>query len=724
MPQQVYLVELTAKAWRRFVRGGQAGPGNIGTWLNGRTWLPVDPAKSYTVKAQARRAAGSTGRFYMGVALFDAAGANISGDGSQWFYAANNVIPNTSWTTYTGNFGAATAKPFPGGAAWMTPLVILDYQHTLPTGPMDCLELWIEDQAVPGVPISADPNFRDEAEWRNYGSPVITPMYRTEVGESIAPETLTLRYATAPYMTRPSDTPAKAQYAARVLQPGMLRLELPLGMAGSITTSFGEIVLNNTDGALGDLAYMGMDGQPFRVLTGRDDQAYSSFTELLRGTMEQVSVDRRVARVRLRGPDTVFDRPVCRSRYLGNNALPNGVEGTGELAGQPKPRLYGVVRNIQPPCVNTSRLIYQVSVGPLWYANNVRDAGVLLTAGAEYTNQTDMETNAPAAGQYRVWRAGGMFRLGTAPAGVLTCDAGSDQTSWGGNYWWQELYQIAADMGVSGGDIQFARNHSFAQPDNWAGSWPTGSPLVGVWVNDLRTARQVMNEIAVSQGAWFGFVHWTGTPSGTLKFGGEVFPRPFSSAPSSPSFKASPSNIVSVSAFNDPAGGRGVPVWKVEITYAPNYTLFTPSMAPSIPPAQLGLLAIDRRKWQADETLVLLKHATAREVTIDSCFNDAGSAAVEREARRRLELWRYPKPWFEVVVTLQSVLDVAASSRPRLGSFVWVEWPELRVQLHDSVEGRGGEIVNAAWFHVMAIELDFARNACRLIVRQATKHTL
>jgi hypothetical protein len=48
--------------------------------------------------------------------------------------------------------------------------------------------------------------------------------------------------------------------------------------------------------------------------------------------------------------------------------------------------------------------------------------GVALTRGADYPDQATMESTAPSAGQYRVWSAGGCFRLGSAPAGKITVD--------------------------------------------------------------------------------------------------------------------------------------------------------------------------------------------------------------------------------------------------------------------------------------------------------------
>lgn len=97
------------------------------SWMNSAERIPVDPAKTYRVRCRMRTVSGITSTAYMGVALFDSAGATITGDGSQWYYAASAVTPGASWTEYVGSFGAGTAKTLPATARTMSPLFILSY---------------------------------------------------------------------------------------------------------------------------------------------------------------------------------------------------------------------------------------------------------------------------------------------------------------------------------------------------------------------------------------------------------------------------------------------------------------------------------------------------------------------------------------------------------------------------------------------------------------------
>lgn len=96
-------------------------------WANEAKKVPLDPSKTYRVRGWMRTVAGSGKVAYLGVALFDSAGTNITGDGSQWYYAASSVNPGVDWTEYVGSFGAGTGKPIPANARTMSPLYILSY---------------------------------------------------------------------------------------------------------------------------------------------------------------------------------------------------------------------------------------------------------------------------------------------------------------------------------------------------------------------------------------------------------------------------------------------------------------------------------------------------------------------------------------------------------------------------------------------------------------------
>ena len=720
MTRRVVLAEMVAKVLPRYMRVG-APP--FGAQYQGRTRVPVSYLNTYTMSVTVRRNSAADGYFYAGLVVFDAAGNPLGYGPWLWDWcigAAPGTLPLV-WGTVTGSFGSGTSYPLPAGAAYMAPTFQLNYTST--DGFMDIMDAFIALSATPTVPLTADRHFRDAAEWTwNPGSSgrgtILTQTPPT--GEALA-QTLTLRYASAGYMTQGADTPPLTFYDGRILQPGVVRSELPADFAGPINSTYGELLLANGDGALGELPYYGLDGQLLTLKLGNVGAAYSTFTTVMQATMEQAVAERGQVRIRLRGPDVRLQRPLLTTRYLGNNALPNGLEGNAELNGRIKPRVYGAVENIEPPCVNSSRYIYQVSDSSLGCSTtNVFVAGVALTSGAVYTNQADMETNAPAAGQYRTWAAGGMFRLGTAPSGVVTCNA-SVPSSGHGDPWelWNVLYQVAYDAGVQSSEFFQAQSYVPPMPDSWAGTWTTDEPHVGVWVDDERTASQAMTELALSLGAWFGFTRVDSTTLGApLKFAAGIFPPPIASYTGAgytmPKLWFDESQILAVQAMPAPGDGRGVPVWSVDLSFRKNYKVFTPSEAPSLPASALGFLNIPELHTVASDGSIRNKHSTALTMVRETrIVNDRIGAALE--AQRQLALRRAPKQWFDVRVSLNAMLSSLRYPLPVLGGLTYLKWPELKVLWQD------GTVRAEGWFSVNAFEIDWAKNEARMTVRQASE---
>ena len=120
--------------------------GSNRTWYNGADRLPFDPNKTYRIRGVVRRSsATANGTCYIGVALFDASGNNVAGNGSQWFYiGGGSFVPGTDFTLHSGEFGFDTTKTFPANARTMTPLIILSYNGTI--GYMEAQDLRIEEK--------------------------------------------------------------------------------------------------------------------------------------------------------------------------------------------------------------------------------------------------------------------------------------------------------------------------------------------------------------------------------------------------------------------------------------------------------------------------------------------------------------------------------------------------------------------------------------------------
>lgn len=103
---------------------------NDAPWVSSTARIPANPHWTYEVRGSFRRQNlnGSAGGIYLAVRLFDDTGADITGDGTWWFYPASNVaLTDTSWHTFSAKFGSGTGRALPAAARFMTVGAILNY---------------------------------------------------------------------------------------------------------------------------------------------------------------------------------------------------------------------------------------------------------------------------------------------------------------------------------------------------------------------------------------------------------------------------------------------------------------------------------------------------------------------------------------------------------------------------------------------------------------------
>jgi hypothetical protein len=192
-----------------------------------------------------------------------------------------------------------------------------------------------------------------------------------------------LRYASGVgFVTGAAETPASTWYDARIQQPATMRRDcFDLATTrGESRVGFGNLVLLNGDGALDALLDYSFDGWPITIRQGSPGAAYpSGFTTLLVGTMNQAEFNNNTVTISLRDRQQELRVPLQSAKYGGTNQLPNGLDGVdSDLKGKPKPFCCGQVQNIAPPCVNTSKLIYQVHDAAVNQIVSVCDRGIAL----------------------------------------------------------------------------------------------------------------------------------------------------------------------------------------------------------------------------------------------------------------------------------------------------------------------------------------------------------
>lgn len=265
-----------------------------------------------------------------------------------------------------------------------------------------------------------------------------------------------LRYASQQgHTTTPAETPANAYYEPRIKQPVNVKRDLfdSGTTAGRSRMGFGDLVLWNPDGVLDVLLTYGLSGRSLTIRRGAVGAAYPAGFPIVWGaTMEQVEAVGDTIVVKLRDWQLLLDAPLQTTKYLGNNALPAGLEGVaGDLLGKPKPLCFGSVQNVPAPCVNTSKLIYQVNDGAVAAITAAYDSGILL-AEPPSVSGTLTGFGAASLGAFQPLAYGlGVF--------VVIGGLGLISTSTDGNTWTSRTSNLGANTGFCvkyGGNIFLA----------------------------------------------------------------------------------------------------------------------------------------------------------------------------------------------------------------------------------------------------------------------------
>lgn len=440
----------------------------------------------------------------------------------------------------------------------------------------------------------------------------------------------TFYVADALFVTRPTDTPANTAFDGSLIDPGSIAVTL-FGdgrTGGGTRLALGEIRLTNADGQYDDWLTYSFDGRPLVIRRGTPGAYPAAFTSVFVGTMETLTVKRSEVIIRLRDKQLIFDRPALPAHYGGTNVLPNGLDGTpGDIMGKAKPRLYGKVFNISPPCVNTSKLVYQISDGAISSVEAVYDRGEALTAGADYANSGLLLSSTPAAGSFDTCLAEGLFRIGSSSAGEITVDATqgvapTDRTAS------TILLSLALAAGVEAGEIS---GPDFAQ---LADDSPA---VVGVWIStETETFAAVMNAVAASVGGYYFF-----DPNGILRTGQLTAP--------------GGDPVLSVEEYDTfepferrPARDGDLPAWSFTVRHSKVWTPQTSDLAGSVTQDRRAFLASAFRAQRAEDATVKAQFLQAAEETVDTLLTDAADAA--NEASRRLGLHQVRRDFFDVSV--------------------------------------------------------------------------
>lgn len=453
---------------------------------------------------------------------------------------------------------------------------------------------------------------------------------------------VTLRFATQGFVTGAADTPAHTYYEGRVKQPGNIqRSVFDRGATyGASKVGFGEVVLVNNDGALD--AYLGYGFAGFGITIQRGtmapNQATPTWTTVLAGVMDSVDFSWSDVSIKVRDRQQELAKPLQATRYGGTNSLPNGLDGVAtDIKGNGRPILYGKAYNFTPPQVNTTRRIFELSDGLIQSVDAVYDRGTALTAGAAYSSQSDMETNAPAGGQYRAWLSSGgsYIRLGSEPAGAVTVDA-TQGAATANRTAAQLMKQVLLKGGISSGDITAGDVTAL----DTAAAYECG-----YWVTDGTdtTGIQVMDALANSAGAWWGVDRL-----GKFRMGQLATPSTGNSIGTITAL-----DIIKIDRVRSSDQGGGVPAWQVTLNYARMFTVQS-DLAASVPTPLKSDRAEQWRTVVSNDSSIKTQWPKAQELSFETYLISASDAATE--AARRLALYKVRRDTLQARCKLSDAL--------------------------------------------------------------------
>lgn len=256
------------------------------------------------------------------------------------------------------------------------------------------------------------------AEWLAIGNHPI--MGRRIGAQPPQPQPFQFRLASRDFTSRHDDADEPSRYwDGRVLDPGSIALTMPLVPVGegAIQTRFGQIVVDNSDGAFDTiLDFNQVVSEPIRVRIGTMRGYLGLFETVCVARIVAIGTSQSELTLDIRDPATYAQNLFPTSVYTGTG----NANGSADLEGTVKPVILGRVWNAAPVLVDPVKLIYQAHDGPIAAVSGVFDGGVALTFSADFTTYAFLASATVSAGQYATCRAEGMIRVGSSPVFTIT----------------------------------------------------------------------------------------------------------------------------------------------------------------------------------------------------------------------------------------------------------------------------------------------------------------
>lgn len=460
------------------------------------------------------------------------------------------------------------------------------------------------------------------------------------------------------FVSSPTDTPSNTFFEGSLMEPGSIGINtFGDGRTGGTTSlESGEVVLDNTDGKYDDWINYSFDGRPITIYSGTEQSAFpSGFVKIFSGTIESVSTDFDKLILKMRDKQFILSTPFLKTKYLGDNIAPNGIEGTPEtIKGQVKPRVFGRVNTVPATLVNASKLVYQICANSCVGLRGVQDRGVDYTIGSSRASSAVLLSTTPTAGTVDYCLSEGLLRFGSQPAGQVTAgvDVGGPDTGSTGAGTDQTVAQIvrlmALEAGLSAGEISSA---------DVAAMDILNPSVVGIYINDESSTQECIDKLLGSIGGYCTF-----DSSGVLRLG--VLTEPTGTP------------VAILEEFDTLEGierraprDNGIPVWRVTLDYGKNWTVQT-DLATSVLPNSRAYFSQEYRSTVAEAAAVKTQYLLAGDVKYQTLL--AGESRAALEATRLLNMYKVSRGIYDIPISLDlfnsaglKIMDVIQVNSPR-----------------------------------------------------------
>ena len=445
----------------------------------------------------------------------------------------------------------------------------------------------------------------------------------------------TFYLSTNGYTSGPSDSVADQYFDARVEQALEFERAIPVGeRLGGLARGQGALSLLGGDRGLDSLLTgFALNGRRVTVRHGRDTFDYGDFGVLFRGVIVGASASPDVVRFDVRDALDNLDVPLQTTYYAGTG----GNEGGDDLAGKPKPILFGQAFNIPAVLVDAANNVYQVAAHQINAVTAVRDRGVALNAAP---------SGVAGLGEYEVDLATGLITLGGSPDGEVTVDAqGHASPTYVSTTASILLRVLQSFAGLDATEIDLP---SFATLES------DSTATVGLWIGtESRTIADVIDELLGGIGA-FGAVTRAG------KISASVF-----KVPSGAPVELTQDHIIEIERDQFPSAIYP-PSWRQSVGWQRNYQVQT-DIAGSVDDATRAAISQPYRIAAAADASQQIAHLLARDVEfVPSLFASESDASTEASRLQAL---------YGVVRSVYRVRLGRVGFGLELGSVVSIDFP-------------------------------------------------